>query len=372
MATEYLDLYDLTVEKIDPEIGDYSFTITGDGGVGKSTFANALFNKIGTSVTFGCEDRFKGLPNLKLVPIWKDGWEAFVGYKTRLKKGLKQAGKLPFTHIVIDPVGQLGDMCEEYICQENGWENISSAPYGAGYNAFEKEFVDAIKELRATGVKVNFISHGKSETITPPRQEGYQVQMPDIQKKLKYIVKDEVDFLLYLSKVRKVDKDGNSVAVRRLYLQNYPEYSLKVPLNGFPDYIEWDGPVEEGVDKFIEAFNHAVEVTKAQNKTGSISVDNPKNEVSGETVVGEEKNENKAENEADEDREKAQQPKVRVYSDDEIAAMKAKAESVRDKMIESGMSKVNVAKTMREIMSTAKIKEVDDPNLLMDFIEQCS
>ena len=341
---EYLDLFDLIDNQIDEDINNYSFTITGDGGVVKSTFANSLFNRIGRSVTFGCEDRFKGIPNLKLVPIWKDGWAAFVGYKNRLRKGLKEGKFLPFDHMVIDPVGQLGKMCEKYVCQENGWDDLGSAPYGAGYQAFEKEFYTAISDLRNMGVRVDFVSHGKNETITPPRQEGYNVQMPDIQKKLKYLVKDEVDFLLYLSKVRKVDANGNAVAVRRLYLQNYPEFALKVPLDGFPDYIEWEGEVEEGVEKFINAFKKAVEYTNAK--------------INGVPVASAPvKSANIA-------------PAVDESANVNIDELREAAEKVRDNMIGSGMSKIDVANAMREIMGTAKVKEVEDPKDLIEFINK--
>ena len=243
--------------------------------------------------------------------------------------------------MVIDPVGQLGKMCEEYVCQENGWDDLGSAPYGAGYQAFEKEFYTVIADLRDMGIRVDFVSHGKNETITPPRQEGYNVQMPDIQKKLKYLVKDEVDFLLYLSKVRKVDANGNAITVRRLYLQNYPEFALKVPLDGFPDYIEWEGEVEEGVDKFINAFNRAVEYTNAK-VTGRPLPVRPDTNV--ESVPAEE-----------------------TVSIDEL---RDRAEKVRDNMIESGMSKIDVANAMREVMGTAKVKEVDDINALRAFIEK--
>lgn len=341
---KYLDLFELIDNQIDDDINNYSFTITGDGGVGKSTFANALFNRIGRSVTFGCEDRFKGIPNLKLVPIWKDGWDAFVGYKNRLCKGLKEGNIRPFDHMVIDPVGQLGKMCEDYVCQENGWDNISTAPYGAGYTAFEKEFSSVIAEIRNMDIRVDFVCHGKNETITPPRQEGYNVQMPDIQKKLKYLVKDEVDFLLYLSKVRKVDANGDAVTVRRLYLQNYPEFALKVPLDGFPDYIEWDGEVEEGVEKFIKAFERAVAYTKEKANNES-DTNSPAENVSAAPTVDE-------------------------SADVDINKLREKAESVRDNMISSGMSKIDVANAMREVMGTAKVKEIEDPKALIEFINK--
>lgn len=334
MAREVVDLFGLTVQDIDGDINNYSFTITGDGGVGKSTFANALFNRLGSSVTFAFEDRFRGIPNLKKVNIYEQGWDVIDAYINMLKRGMRDGKPLPFKHIIFDPIGRAGTMCEKFVCEDNGWDSIGQPAYGAGYVAFEKEFSDKVEKLRSMGIKVDFVAHGKSETITPPRQEGYNVQMPDIQNKLKYLVKDEVDFLLYLSKVRVVDESGNPKAVRRLYMQGFPEYSLKVPLDGFPEYIEWDGDVEEGVDKFLEAFNKAVEITRAKQL--------------GETAEP---------NMVDEST-----PKV------DIAALKAEVAAIRDNLIASGIDKIEIAKMLKGVFGTAKVDDITDVAKMQKFI----
>lgn len=336
MARELVDLYSLEVQDIDGDINNYSFTITGDGGVGKSTFANALFNRLGSSVTFAFEDRFKGIPNLKKVDIYKQGWDVLNSYITSIRRGLKEGRKIPFKHIIFDPIGRAGKMCEDYVCQQNGWDSIGQPGYGAGYVAFEKEFCEKVEQLRAMGIKVDFVAHGKSETITPPRQEGYNVQMPDIQNKLKYLVKDEVDFLLYLSKVRVIDEFGNPKAVRRLYLQGYPEFSLKVPLDGFPEFIEWEGDVEEGVDKFLAAFDEAVKVTREKQK------EEPTKEVKMEAAPTE--------------------------PEDNLDDLVARAVKIRDDLLGSGTDKLEVVTLLKDNLGTAKITDVTDIPKLKAFV----
>lgn len=339
MAKEIYDLWGLEEETIDGDINHYSFTISGDGGVGKSTFAHNLFKRLGGSCTFGFEDRFKGI-GARVVPIDKHGWGAIDKYITQLERGLKAGKELPFSHVIIDPVGQAGDICERYVIEENGWEDMSTLAYGKGYEVFEEEFRDKIERLRSLGLKVDFVAHGKNETITPPRKEGYVVKMPDIQKRLKYLVKDSVDFLLYLTVERSTDALGNPVAVRRLYMQNYPEFSLKVPLDGFPDYIEWEGDVDEGIDKFIEAFDKAVEFTRKKK-----GLDGPAKE------------------------HKMQEPLMESDSDDEedIDSLKEKAIEKRDKMLED-MTKQEVANLMKSILGTVKIAEVTNEDKLKAFL----
>ena len=342
MAKEIFDLWEMQPDEIDGDINNYSFTITGDGGVGKSTFAHTLFNRLGGSCTFGFEDRFKGI-GARVVPIDKQGWDSIDRYIRQLEAGARAGKPFPFSHIVFDPVGQAGQMCEDYLIESNGWDDMSTLPYGKGYEVFEREFCDKVERLRSLGLKVDFVAHGKNETITPPRKEGYVVKMPDIQKRLKYLIKDSVDFLLYLTVERSVDEFNNPIAVRRLYLQNYPEFSLKVPLDGFPDYIEWAGDVSEGVDKFINAFNKAVAFTREKKglKTPAKGASHSTN------IVYEDKND--------------------MLTEDELEVWKEKAISSRDKLLES-MSRADVGKILREFFSTVKISEVNDVEKLKSFV----
>lgn len=253
-----LDLYNLTKQTTNKNISDYKWTICGAYGSGKSTLATELFNALdGDSVTFGFEERFNGIEGIRVVPIrtWKEAKD----YLKQLKKGVKDNdGELPFKSIVLDPVGVAGDMCTKYICNREGIDEIGDIGYGGGYAMLKTEFEAYVDDLRNLGFKVNFVSHGKLETVKPPRGEEYNIFTPDVPKKLIYKTQGEADFIVYLTVVREVDKKtGKSSAKRRLYFQNYADYSLKTPIKGMPDYIEYD-EVEEGVEKIIEAFNTAV------------------------------------------------------------------------------------------------------------------
>lgn len=336
---EMVDVFSLGFNDIESDFSKYTLTITGDGGVGKSTFVNRLYSRYNSTATFGFEDRFKGIAKMKCVAI--ESWDDLIKYKNQIRKGLKENGKLPFVNLIIDPVGKAGDMCEKFTCEEDGIDTLGDKPYGGGYVDFEKNFVAIIEELRELGLVVSFVSHGKNETITPPRQEGYNVQMPDIQKKLKYIVKDEVDFLLYMSVIRTTDAVGNPKAVRRLYFQNYPEFQLKVPLEGFPDYIEWSGDVEDGVDLFIEAFNKAVETTKKKNE--QTVTQNP-------TTKQNDSRENNGQ----------------IAS---VDSLREEAVEIRNKMLKT-TEKVEVVKILKEHFGTAKLSEVEDETKLKEFIEK--
>ena len=344
---EIIDLFNLTSQGVDADIKNYQFTITGAYGAGKSSLATALFNRVGKAVTFGCEDRFKGIKDIKIIPI--ESWKNALDYKKVLTKGLKDnGGKNPFDFdtIILDPVGRLGKMCEEYICEDNMWESLADGGYGKGYNLLEDEFNSFVNDLKRLGFGVNYVAHGRTDTITPPRAiEGYQIFVPDVAKKIKYAVQGAADFVLYLDVLRQVDETtGVNKPVRRLYLQNYADYELKVPLEGFPDYIEYE-TVDEGVDKFIEAFNEAVKVTKGG--------DQPKQSKSADKSST---------------KQKQQKPKTSEtnLSIDELRNL---AIAIRDQMLKN-LDRDFVINKLKSALGTAMIQDCDDTVKLMAFIEE--
>lgn len=341
-----IDLFNLAEETIDGDINHYKFTITGGYGTGKSTFANELFNRYGNCVTFGFEDRFKAIPGLKLVPI--HSWEEAQSYLRQLRQGIKKTGKLPFDTVVIDPVGRMASMLETSVCEDNNIETIGDLGYGKGYSLqqdFFDEYEDSLKEL---GIHVNYVAHGKLETIKPPRDpEGYQVYVPDVPKKLIYKTQGEVDFCLFLDVIKDTDEEtGVSVSKRRLYLQNYGDFKLKVPLKYLPDYIEYT-EVKEGVDKFIKAFNNSIELMRKDQKNEDCKQEPIK--VKQET--------------------KKPEQGSKLESDvDDISEIRKRAENVRDKLL-NGHDKKEVVEILKKELGTAKISTCKDKDLLTDFID---
>lgn len=332
MAKDLVDLFNLTEQKIDDDLNHYRITICGNFGTGKSTLATELFNRNGNrAIVFGFEDRFKGIPNINVVRI--HSWEEALGYKRQLSQGIKKGAELPFNTIIIDPVGIAGDMCTRYICETNGVEQLGDLAYGVGYNLLEQEFNSYIDGLRNMGFIVQFVAHGKLQHIVPPRdEEGYDIWTPDVPKKLIYKTEGEADFICYLDVLRQVDeRTGRNEPVRRLYLQNYADYRLKVPVTGLPDYIDYKTP-QEGAEKFIKAFKKAVKGENVESKA-----------TTKETA----KNANTS----------------------DLEALRAKAIEIRDKMLNSGKGKREVATVLKETLGTAKISECEDEGKLKAFIE---
>lgn len=337
-----LDLSTLVDNVVSGDINDYSVTIYGKGGAGKSTFANALKRRLGDSASFFFEPRARGLGGIKAVECLK--WENFPAYVGQLKTYAKKGIKVPFNNIVIDSVDSAYELCTNYIMEENEWTTLTG-DYGARYSTVGNAFKENIRMLRQLGYIVTFATHETDEEAHDVHGTAFTRKVPVVSNQVKGMVLDQVDFIVYLDLINVTDDDGNLKEVRRLYFKNNPYAMLKVPLFGFPDYIEYE-EVEDGVNKFLKAFDNAVMVTRAMYDNGEdTSSPNKDNELDVEFVAP------------------VTQPVV------DVEEVKAKAIEVRDKMLET-MEKESVVAALKSALGTASIAKCDDVEKLNKFISE--
>lgn len=340
-----LDLFNLTKQKVDPDISHYKFTITGNYGTGKSTFATELFNRFGRAVTFGFEDRFKGIDGITVARMKK--WDEALKSLQQLRAGVKKNG-LPFDTIIIDPVGIAGEMCQKYICKRESVDEIGDIPYGGGYSMLQTEFNQFEDSLKEIGFNVQHVAHGKTEVVKPPRASEYNIFTPDVPKKLIYKTQGEADFIVYLEVIRDIDEEtGKAIVKRRLYLQNYADYQLKVPIPGLPDYIEYE-EASEGVDKLLEAWEQAVGQTE-DGDDNTVKENVPEEaETKSETTVG-----------------------ITDTYDSE-ALMKMAVEARDKNLVKNGGEYTPKAmkEKMVKMLGTFKIAECEDLKALKEFIDE--
>ena len=244
MAKGLVDLMTLIDNVVSDDINEYSITLYGQGGSGKSTFAKALKRKLGTSVSFFFEPRAKGLGGIKVVECTT--WDVFLAYIKQLKKLKKDGRQVPFNNIIIDSVDSAYDKCTKYVMEENDWETLQG-DYGARYTTVGGEFKKAISDLREMGFIVTFLTHEKTKEAHDVDNAAFEKSAPIVSNQIQDIVNDHIDFIMYLEKVTVTDEStGDKKEMRRLWLKNNPYMTLKTPLFGLPDYIEYE-TVNEGV-----------------------------------------------------------------------------------------------------------------------------
>ena len=344
MAKGLVDLMTLIDNVVSDDINEYSITLYGQGGSGKSTFANALKRKLGTSVSFFFEPRAKGLGGIKVVECTT--WDVFLAYIKQLKKLKKDGRQVPFNNIIIDSVDSAYDKCTKYVMEENDWETLQG-DYGARYTTVGGEFKKAISDLREMGFIVTFLTHEKTKEAHDVDNAAFEKSAPIVSNQIQDIVNDHIDFIMYLEKVTVTDEStGDKKEMRSLCLKNNPYMTLKTPLFGLPDYIEYE-TVNEGVDKFIKAFNKGVIETRKM-------YDDEDNDPVKEYVKVEE-----------DDDEEVEAP---TY---DINYYREKASKVRDALMEK-MEKPEVIQILKGSLNMANISKCEDEEALKAFIEEYS
>lgn len=110
--------------------------------IGKTTFccqsdkALILATEIGTNAQSGA----------MVQPIQK-----YADFKLVLRQLEKPEAKEKFNTICIDTIGILYDLCEQYICQQNGVSKINEVPYGGAYSQLSKEFESSLRKITMMG-----------------------------------------------------------------------------------------------------------------------------------------------------------------------------------------------------------------------------
>lgn len=72
-------------------------------------------------------------------------------FKLYLRQLEKSELKEKFNTITIDTVGLAWEMCEQYVCTQNGVQKISEIAWGGGYAACKKEFESCLRKITQLG-----------------------------------------------------------------------------------------------------------------------------------------------------------------------------------------------------------------------------
>ena len=89
-------------------------------------------------------------------------------------------------------------MCQKYICNQLGIENIGDGGWSTnGWSRYKKEFEDTFRTLTQLGYSVVFLSHDKEKTITPQNGKEYQQIGSSMQSSALSIIENMSDIIAY-------------------------------------------------------------------------------------------------------------------------------------------------------------------------------
>ena len=118
-----------------------------------------------------------------------DTWSTF---KLVLRQLEKPEAKTKFSTICIDTVAIAYDLCEQFICAQNGVQKIGDIPYGGGYAALSKEFDNALRKITMMGYGLIMTCHLKESSDENGEITGYK---PDLNNRCLKIVNGLVDII---------------------------------------------------------------------------------------------------------------------------------------------------------------------------------
>lgn len=214
------------------------------------------------NLLFGFEHGWNAISGAMAVDITK--WSDFKLYLRQLEKAeLKEK----YNTITIDTVGLAWEMCEQYICTQNGVQKIADIPWGGGYTACKKEFESCLRKITQLGYGLVIIAH--SEKRVEKRSDDSEVEIlgPAIPKRAYDIVNQLVDIIGYIDVTW--DEDGNSE--RWLYTRKTATIMAGSRFKYLAPKIKF------GYQELVDAIADAIE--KSEKLDGAIVVDTEVNAV---------------------------------------------------------------------------------------------
>jgi hypothetical protein len=208
------------------------------------------------NLLLGFEHGWNAISGAMAVDITK--WSDFKLYLRQLEKAeLKEK----FNTITIDTVGLAWEMCEQYVCTQNGVQKIADIPWGGGYTACKKEFESCLRKITQLGYGLVIIAH--SEKRVEKRSDDSEVEIlgPAIPKRAYDIVNQLVDIIGYIDVTW--DEDGNSE--RWLYTRKTPTIMAGSRFKYLSPKIKF------GYQELVDAIADAIE--KSEKFDGAVVVD---------------------------------------------------------------------------------------------------
>lgn len=247
-----IDILNLTPSVISRDLKGKFICIYSLPKVGKTSLA-CQFPK---NLLCGFEHGWNAISGAKAVDIQK--WSDFKMILRQLEK--PEAQKM-YNTITIDTVGLAWDMCEQFVCAQNGVQKIADVPWGGGYSACKKEFESCLRKITQLGYGLVIIAHVDKRIEKRADDTEVEILGPAIPKRAYEIVNQLVDIIGYIDVTW--DEEGNT----ERYL-----YTRKTPTVMAGSRFKYLAPrIKFGYTELVDAITEAID--KAEKLDGATIVD---------------------------------------------------------------------------------------------------
>ena len=184
-------------------------------------------------------------------------------FKMALRDLEDARSKERFKTVIVDTVSICWEMCEKFICQQNGVQKIGDIPWGGGYTACKKEFETSIRRITQLGYGVVLIAHSASRVEKTADGSDIEIISPDLPKRAAEVCNGIVDIIGYIGNEW---KDGERK--RWLYTRETPTLFAGSRFKYMPDKIPFS------YEALVNAIADAIEMAEKQD--GAIVADSVK------------------------------------------------------------------------------------------------
>lgn len=185
----------------------------------------------------------------------------WVDFKQVIRQLRKQESKEKFHTITIDTASIAYDLCEQYVCAQNGVQAIGDVLWGQGYAATKKEFENCLREITQLGYGLVLITHEEVKKEPGPNDTEIEVVRPALNKRAYEICNRLVDIIGYIQVEWK--EDGSSE--RWLVTRRTPTIMAGSRFKYMPPRIKF------GYEDLVNAITEAIK--ESEEKDGAVVVD---------------------------------------------------------------------------------------------------
>lgn len=187
-----INLKALQPHKISRDLSGYITYIYGPGGAGKTTFGVQTPQPL----LLAFEKGYNALGGDNVVPQDIVSW-------AEMKQVLRQLDdpevKGLFRTIIVDTVDKASQLCEKYVCNQLGIENIGDGGWATnGWKKVKLEWEQTFNSIAMKGYAVVFISHSKEKTIKRKDGTEYNQIVPSCSNAYNEIIRNMVDIEGYI------------------------------------------------------------------------------------------------------------------------------------------------------------------------------
>ena len=226
--------------------------IYGKPKTGKTTMAS----RFPKNLLIAFEKGYNAIDGIKAVDVNK--WSEFRQVLRQLEKPEAQE---MYDTITIDTTTIAYEMCEQFVCSQNGVQSIRDIPWGQGWALTKKEFETCLRKITMLGYGLVLISHIETRKEKTADDSEIEILAPSMPKRCYEVVNQIVDIIGYIA--TEWDDEGNSQ--RWLYTRQTPTVMAG---SRFP-YLA--PKIKLGYDELVAAINEAID--KQRDVDGATVVD---------------------------------------------------------------------------------------------------